>query len=152
MRVRFPPPAPFWFRSSDGQSDALLRHASRVRLSPRPPIFSWGVAKRSKARDFDSRIRWFEPSHLSHIGPKMQSLQGPLPGTLYFSLLSKEVPQTRLALLVPLTFPLEDSASFSSTEPYVQGGDHCVKWDFLRSLLCQRASCSCSSVGRAPGS
>ena len=33
------------------------------------PVDSWGIAKSVKARDFDSRIRWFESNYPSQIYP-----------------------------------------------------------------------------------
>ena len=33
------------------------------------PVDSWGIAKSVKARDFDSRIRWFESNYPSQILP-----------------------------------------------------------------------------------
>ena len=31
------------------------------------PVDSWGIAKSVKARDFDSRIRWFESNYPSQL-------------------------------------------------------------------------------------
>ena len=45
---------------------------SQVRILLEEPILfipwgEWGIAKSVKARDFDSRIRWFESSYPSQI-------------------------------------------------------------------------------------
>ena len=43
---------------------------------------SWGIAKSVKARDFDSRIRWFESNYPSQILPFFGGLRGADKGSL----------------------------------------------------------------------
>ena len=43
---------------------------------------SWGIAKSVKARDFDSRIRWFESNYPSQIIPFFGGLRGADKGSL----------------------------------------------------------------------
>ncbi len=39
------------------------------------PWGDWGIAKSVKARDFDSRIRWFESNYPSHYGSLAQLVE-----------------------------------------------------------------------------
>ena len=43
---------------------------------------SWGIAKSVKARDFDSRIRWFESNYPSQIIPFFGGYRGADKGSL----------------------------------------------------------------------
>ena len=43
---------------------------------------SWGIAKSVKARDFDSRIRWFESNYPSQFMPFFGGLRGADKGSL----------------------------------------------------------------------
>ena len=43
---------------------------------------SWGIAKSVKARDFDSRIRWFESNYPSQFIPFFSGLRGADKGSL----------------------------------------------------------------------
>ena len=46
------------------------------------PVDSWGIAKSVKARDFDSRIRWFESNYPSQNIPFFGGLRGADKGSL----------------------------------------------------------------------
>ena len=46
------------------------------------PVDSWGIAKSVKARDFDSRIRWFESNYPSQFVPFFSEFCGADKGSL----------------------------------------------------------------------